>query len=58
MSIDKALNEFMAENITALVELADRYGEDRDSVLERYAFLMSMVSEVATLASYGVEGGN
>lgn len=58
MSIDEALHELMAENITALVELADRYGEDRDSVLEHYAFLISIVSEVGTLKSYGVKGGN
>lgn len=58
MNINKELNELIAKNITAIVELADRCGEDRDEVLARYARLIAVVSEVGTLKSYEVNGGN
>lgn len=53
-----ALHEFIVQNINELVKMADRYNVERDDLVAVYATVFQNFTEVATLKSYEVKGGN
>ncbi len=58
MNINDALQEYTVQVLGETIKLADRYGADRDEVIDKFAFYFSNLAELCSFKGYKVEGGN